>query len=354
MIDQIEINGLKSFRNYPLKLGKLTVLTGLNNSGKSTAMQALRMCVASDAASVFLPGLGDYSEIKSDFTPPGHPIELKSSFREGVASLAITAAKVERLGGHLMPCSQFIAADRYGPRVELPTQQHDASIPTVGEKGEYAAHFASVLENVQITELLRHPNSTSNILKHQLAAWMGEVTPGVKLNFDIQPRYDSSRLEVDGKRATNSGFGISYTLPIILLLLAMTGHEGAGASDPHEKRWFHALRKNGGLLLVENPEAHLHPKGQTNLGMMFVRAMQAGLQIVVETHSDHLIDGIRLGVRQAESVLEDDACIRFFEKKSDEESNVQEIKILKNGSLSSWPAGFFDQMTKNLRALSAS
>ena len=76
-------------------------------------------------------------------------------------------------------------------------------------------------------------------------------------------------------RATNVGFGLSYTLPVIVALLAPAG----------------------ALCLIENPESHLHPKGQTKLAELAVRASRAGVQVFVETHSDHFMDGVRIAVR---------------------------------------------------------
>lgn len=73
-------------------------------------------------------------------------------------------------------------------------------------------------------------------------------------------------------RAVNVGFGLSYVLPIVLALL---------------------VTKPGGLVIIENPEAHLHPRG-SYLGRLIALAAEAGVQVVVETHSDHIINGIRL------------------------------------------------------------
>lgn len=355
MIDQIDIVGFKCFSDYTLKLAGLTVLTGLNNSGKSTALQALRMCAnPTNNSGAYLPGLGDYVEIKSDLTSPGLPISLKTSSGKTFSELRIEQSGFVRDSNALLPLVQFVAADRYGSKVELPIKHNDGSVLSVGEKGEYVAHFASALENCLVSNRLRHPSSTSHTLKHQLTAWMSEIAPGIKLNFDIQKQYDSSRLEVNGRRATNSGFGISYALPIILLVLAMTGEIGKENSEPEAVRWFATLaERSGGLLLIENPEAHLHPKGQTALGKLLVLAASAGLQIVIETHSDHLIDGIRLGVRQLKAADPQVAEIRFFTKTTDDQPVVTDIKILASGKLTEWPKGFFDQMSRNLVALSS-
>jgi predicted ATPase len=54
----------------------------------------------------------------------------------------------------------------------------------------------------------------------------------------------------------------------------------------------------GSLLLLENPEAHLHPRGQTAMAELIARTAAAGAQVIVETHSDHVLNGVRLAVKR--------------------------------------------------------
>jgi predicted ATPase len=115
------------------------------------------------------------------------------------------------------------------------------------------------------------------------------------------------------------GFGVSYTLPIVVA--AMTATEG-------------------GLLIVENPEAHLHPAGQSEMGVFLARMAAAGLQIVVETHSDHIINGIRRAIGNERFLPAARAIVHFF---ADETSNSQPLDFTAAGGIALWPAGFFDQ-----------
>jgi len=75
-----------------------------------------------------------------------------------------------------------------------------------------------------------------------------------------------------------SGFGLSYTLPVITALLV-------GTLIPNS------------LVIIENPEAHLHPRGQTEIARLIALCAQVGTQIIIETHSDHLFDGIRIAAK---------------------------------------------------------
>lgn len=355
MINELIISGFKAFSAEQLSLGRLTVLTGLNNSGKSSAMQALRMCLAgSGVKGPYLDGLGGYSELKSRYSAALEPICIEARNSGGASTkLVLKAADFEYASRDLNPLMQFISADRFGPRVGLPIMADDVSALTTGSNGEFSAHYASLLENSLVAQPLRHPGSVGHTLKHQLGWWMGEISPGVKLDFEVLRRYDSSQLAVDGHRPTNAGFGISYVLPILLCLLTMSGSRGEDDSDIRVNNWFDLINNNGGILLIENPEAHLHPKGQTCIGILAALASTCGLQIILETHSDHVVDGIRLAVKQYPSINAEDVKIKFFNKTRDEAPDISDISVLKNGKLDNWPRGFFDQYSINLRALSS-
>jgi predicted ATPase len=129
-------------------------------------------------------------------------------------------------------------------------------------------------------------------------------------------------------RATNVGFGLSYVLPVLVALLGVS---------------------RGGLVLIENPEAHLHPRGQTRLGELCARAAAAGVQVVIETHSDHVMDGSRIAIR--EGVLEaSNAAFHYFGR-TGEEIEVVSPSVDAEGRLSEWPAGFFDQTRRDTARL---
>ena len=352
MINSVKISAFKSFKSCQTGLGGLTVLAGLNNSGKSSLIQAIRMCLAArDAENPYIDGYGGYGELKSHSSASDEVMSIVLGTKRGDAVLTLLESRHEVANSKILPFTQFVSADRYGPRVQLPAMREDVEAMTVGVHGEYSAHYASTLERIIVAPPLRHPDAAANTLKHQLTKWMGEISPGIKIDFDVLKKYDASQLQVDGARPTNSGFGISYVMPIVLCLLTMSGSMGEDDSDWRVKSWFDFLRKQGGLLLIENPEAHLHPRGQTCLGQLTALASSSGLQVIVETHSDHFIDGIRIAVKHAGVVQHGDISIKYFSKNENEETEIEEIAVLPDGKLSKWPSGFFDQMSINLREL---
>jgi predicted ATPase len=354
MIDLCRVKGFKCFLEQDLELSNLTLFTGLNNSGKSSAVQAIRMALSERAqVGPYIDGLGGFLELASDFSEKDAPINISLlTNNDEVGSLKLTSDGFVFAKGEGLPLVQFISADRYGPRVALPLMRDDESFLNVGVRGEFSAHFGDLMEGVIVSEMMRHPDCASNILKHQLVWWMSEISPGVKLDFNVMRKYDSSHIEVNGLRPTNSGFGISYVLPVLLALLCMSARM-EDDSEPKLKAWFEHLKLWSSMLLIENPEAHLHPRGQTLIGRLAALASVSGGQIIMETHSDHIIDGVRLAVKRESQIPAEAVKIKYFTKKPEESSLVEDISVMKNGRLDHWPVGFFDQGSLNLRLLAS-
>lgn len=101
--------------------------------------------------------------------------------------------------------------------------------------------------------------------------------------------------------------------------------------------------EKGDHVIIENPEVHLHPKWKTNLVDLFYYAVENGINILVETQSMEIVNRIRLKVKQDNS-LKDKTSLYFF-KKNEFECIVQNIEIEESGNLDSWPDDFVDKVT---------
>lgn len=352
MIDTLVLKSFKSFIDTKLELSKLTVLTGLNSSGKSSVLQAIRMCnLASKNHSPYIQGFGGFSDLKSKLTSQQKTIKIllldRAQREYHYLSLKEDDSKCVNSGSDFFV--EYISADRHGPCVTLPIMPQDINEITVGEKGEYAADYYSKFESVLIPEKLRHEHSTGNTLKHQINHWMGEISPGVELDFSVTEEHDISHLGVNGFRATNTGFGISYSLPIILSTLVMASEPPLDNFKQQRLTAWHTNKNK--ILIIENPEAHLHPKGQTALGKMLAIASICGVQVIVETHSDHFVDGVRLAVKQVGTILSSNSIIHYFTREKNKNTEVMKVNIKDDGKLTNWPEGFFDQSTINLSKL---
>ena len=94
-------------------------------------------------------------------------------------------------------------------------------------------------------------------------------------------------------------------------------------------------------MVVDCPESHLHPRSQSAVGRLLGQIAGAGLQILVETHIEHVLNGIRLAVRDGHVPPKDVAL--HFVGQGGVAGRVTTLAMDKNGAVSDWPEGFFDQ-----------
>ncbi|MHB1455373.1 MAG: AAA family ATPase [Armatimonadota bacterium] len=127
---------------------------------------------------------------------------------------------------------------------------------------------------------------------------------------------------------TSVGVGVSQILPVIVAAL---------------------LADEGSLLIFEQPELHLHPDVQSLLGDFLLSLLPLEKQCIVETHSDYLLN--RLRVRVADSKLESDDLLFYFFQRDGIVSNIRQIRVDEYGSIPKWPEGFADQALKESKLL---
>jgi energy-coupling factor transporter ATP-binding protein EcfA2 len=103
-------------------------------------------------------------------------------------------------------------------------------------------------------------------------------------------------------------------------------------------------------LMIEQPEIHLHPKLQADLGDMFIEYMQTmERQFIIETHSEHLL--LRIRRRIAEGKLKPEQVAILFVEKSGAESKVRKVELNTEGRFTDWPEGFFDQAYEDVMGI---
>lgn len=375
MLERIELHNFKSARDLPVSLAPLTVLTGLNGSGKSSVLQALALLKQSlridgGTQELALRGvlvrLGRSEDVRFEnatddeigFTiqTPNGQTKLLASAATGADTLELRYdGDVEDVVGALNNGFQFIQADRITPAV----QYRQASTPEraagwLGCGGEYTVDFLLQHESMKVSpgrlfprdhptlspELLTQVAPTESLLD-QTSGWLQYLSPGVRpravaveLADAASLRFSYTGTSVDSgsreHRPSNVGFGLTYCLPIIVACLAAP---------------------KGGLLLLENPEAHLHPRGQSALGQLLARCAADGVQIIVETHSDHVLNGIRVAAKRAE-IPNQSVAVHFFSRDVESgESSITSPILHANGRFSDWPDGFFDEWSKALDEL---
>lgn len=372
MIDLLILENFKAFRYQDIPLRPLTLLAGLNGMGKSSALQTLlllrqshqqRVLGESEGAGLVLNGelvqLGtgrdvlfdgaEEDEIAFAISMDGSVSRWRFEYDkqsdvlrfmpESEVSQAVYSSSLFAESFH------YLEAERVGPRTSF--EMADFFVreqKQMGTKGQFAVHFLGQYRSQEVQEALRHPNGRSPILRDQVIAWMGDISPGVVIQVEGYDDMDLMRLafgferadtagDVRYYRSTNVGFGMTYALPVLIALLASP---------------------SGALVLLENPEAHLHPRGQSQVGELIARAADAGIQVIVETHSDHILNGIRVAVKRGLTRPED-VALHFFQRPADdrESSGIELIspQIDSDGRLDVWPEDFFDEYGKSLRTL---
>lgn len=368
MIQRLRLHNFKCFEDLSLDFGALTLLTGLNSTGKSSVLQALLLLRQSNSGYGDITGLDLNGALISLGTTRDVRFEGATSDDIDIClTMSDTAQEfcwsfsIDRetdvlkrrcyfppeddllLYGISLFSNDFhyLQAERLGPRTafdvsDFQVRQHRQ----LGAQGQYTAHFLALFGNEDIPNPhLQHPQARTLSLKNQVEAWIGEISPGTRLNLTDLPDVDlvslrfsfvTGKQESDPYRPTNVGFGLSYTLPIIVAILSA---------------------KPGALVLLENPEAHLHPRGQAMIGELLARAAHAGVQIVLESHSDHVLNGIRVAVHGGK-IPPEEVKIHFFGRDLERGTHtVVSPQIDRNGRIDQWPAGFFDEWDKSLEIL---
>ena len=367
MITEVRLENFKRFRELILKSGVLTVLTGANGAGKTSVLHSLllarQMARQPDRSHVELNGVdtlelgGAEDVINREASEDVAAIEVRDleakigrwSFRAAGSDDARTlnAIVVDRPddypGALAKPAPQFcyLCAERLGPRDVLGASAAAVGELDVGSRGEFVAQVLASFSRWRVNNGRIESSSDETQLAgllHQTESWLTKIVRPTQIDAEWFPNTSVTRLRFktpgirsEWTRAPNAGFGISYALPIVVA----------------------ALRAEvGGLLLVENPEAHLHPAGQSMIGGFLAQVAADGVQIFIETHSDHVLNGIRVAVADGRAAFSpDQTVVHFFRAEGDEGPIVQSMELNQTGQLSAWPAGFFDQAQVDLAAL---
>lgn len=343
MITNLQLNNFKSFINKGIDIRPLTVLTGTNASGKSSIIQAIRMIKtgyknngdAWDGKSI-KPFHLKSKLVKDDFFELATTID-GSNLK--VKAFSITSISYDNMKGKELNSNEsiiqklnsicYIGANRLGPTNQLPAGNAN-TIEEVGEFGEYTIAFIDNKQYLQVPQYMRL-NANSESLLDNINDWLEIIAKDAHLSYEHDTQLNVYKPFYNNILPTETGYGLSYVLPLLASLLAFF--------------------KENEILLIENPEAHLHPYAQSKLGELITRAASCGKQVIVETHSNHIVDGIRIAVKN--NLLDAEKIIfHFLRRDSFEEETTIETPILNDaGKLSFWPNGFFDQSLKDKAAL---
>ena len=358
MIKYIHLENIKSIRNLSLGMGSMNLLFGMNGMGKSTVIQSLLMLRQSyfknrnlDHLLVTdgLVSLGTAKDILCNNAEEDriviHVVEDTADFDLHYAYDLRSGEDIELplMDGKSAPSSYpcalldddfaYLSAEHLGPM-----DRHNASDgPTVrrlnriGNRGDYAVSIlASDGDRKIVNTGIIADEADSSSLIDQVTWWMGRISPGVRVHAELERATNEARLSFsymgnqlnsERFRPMNVGFGIPYALPVVVALLTA---------------------KPGSIVIIENPESHLHPRGQAEMAALMARVSGSGVQVICESHSDHIINGVRVAVKEGR-LSASDTVVSYFSRNEDQETTVEEIRMDRNGNLESFPEGLLDE-----------
>ena len=351
MLTSLKLHNFKCFEDLELSLCNLNVFTGMNGAGKSTILQSL-LLLAQSADSIENTGkirlngsfeelgvgsdilyekaVSDDIEISYRYDGEAFSYQMHNSAADEIQT--ITGEKAERpfKDTHII----YLSAYRIAPQKLYHITDENII--------QYLDRFRN--DDVKNQNILRGTDRDRSLGK-QTEYWMDLISPGVRPEIyindlartaELRFSYKKGRDLTNAYRSINVGFGITYVLPVVVSLLT---------AQP------------GDIIILENPEAHIHPKGQRMLGEMIAAASASGAQIMVETHSDHVLNGIRLAVKNR--VIRCDTVKLYYLFQKDDANDAEENYthecvspiIDEDGMLNEWPEGFFDEWDNALMEL---
>lgn len=357
---QIQVKNFKCYsKPTSISLSNITINVGMNSVGKSTLIQSLlllriiydEMVKYKDTSKTIfripLNGpygilLGHYNQTISNGSECTQ-IQLDNSvFVLERGNDEFSLSYINDKGVDSLPSLPlfsehfyYLNAERLGPRNYQSINEQTDSL--CGWHGETT--FDAIEKNLNsIVDEKRRRTGESfpvSILSKQIEYWMNYVTPGIEFStskdIDTQTtklKMRQTTLDTDFISPYNFGFGISYTLPIIVTGL---------------------LAEPGSTFIVENPEAHLHPSGQSRIGSFLAQVATSGVSVIIETHSEHVVNGIRV-YSLKNRVDPQRICINYFSIIGTQPS-VTKIELNQQMDILQWPDGFFDQEEKDLSEL---
>lgn len=370
MINQFGIENFKSHLNTNIPLSNLNIFAGINGMGKSSFIQALLLlrqsyfknrlsglelsnadlckigsikdAIAISADDNMIRFLINDNKLKSPISLefPFTELELNKTY---IRLNSVSPSSIKNLS--LFNSNfQYLSAYRNGPSDDFTSDtyqvEHLHQISIKEGRAEMTAHYIDFFGNNKIPiKELKHPDSNDYMLKTQIGFWLRELSKNINLHvsqntettYKIEYSFDrDGSFTTDRFKSKNVGFGLTYDLSILTAILS---------AKPND------------LIIIENPEAHIHPSGQAKIMELICKAAEFGVQIIIETHSDHIINGA-LVANKKDFIDEKKIAIYYFSRDEVKHSTkVQYLPIETGGKIRKPPKGFFDQIDIDLEIL---
>jgi len=348
MLEALNIYGFKCFDKVEIPLRRINVFSGTNSSGKSSAIQAfLLLCNnALENSSSPLNGmwlrLGTFDECRNHRTNArSFQVEAKSEkdtfqadfcsanddSNDVVVTFTCKSVAIQNFLSFEKRHVYYLPANRIGPEDSYP--KNFDRVDFLGNKAEFIVDFLYKNRKQEVAPSLI-ADTASVTLEYQVNYWLGKLF-GIKNTIIDLGLSNSLLMELslgNGKpvRPYHMGSGVSFAIGVLVSCLS---------ASP------------GDIVVIENPEIHLHPKAQSDLTEFLCFAANAGIQVILETHSDHVFNGIRKSIVKKE-IANTDVAIHFFQLDKNAISKNTVIALNEHGRVMTQPKGLFDQFDDDL------
>ncbi len=353
MINSLEINNLKCVKSMQMECRNLNVLIGTNSSGKTTIQQAL-LLVGQNLESVEglngrLVELGDFEDAKCIYSAEkefgitlssdcNSPVEIKMALTNDSDSYLVhtecdseqefdewkKSFSIKKRG------LQYLSCHRIGPRKVY--KKNMTLDDVIGIDGEYAMSYLNQ-HGKDIVEPAMCKGNVDFTLLGQMNWWLSYIMDSAIMTESISGtdliKVSYQMNDMESIRPGNIGAGISYLAAMLVMCL----------SSPEK-----------GVLVIENPEIHLHPSAQAKVCEFLYFIAARDRQIFVETHSDHIFNGFRVGIA-TESMREELLNIQFVFLNEQHVAEVVRVKIGKRGRIENQRKDLFDQFDLDLNKM---
>ena len=249
--------------------------------------------------------------------------ELRQAFRGLHGSLFV------REGGGTFGIRSLPELIPVAPLRSKPKRTYDPVRETTSPEGD---HIPMLMMRLDRTDKRRWDSLHDELVEFGRGAGLFS---DIKVKRHGKQMSDPFQLQVKVRAGPNAnimdvGYGISQSLPILVDVMGANGH---------------SLRPGGRTFLLQQPEVHLHPRGQAQLANLFIKAFKGrDNRFLIETHSDYIVDRVRISVRQG--LLEpDDVSILYFDPTS-RGVKIHSMCLDKEGNLEGAPAGYRDFFLK--------
>lgn len=329
MLSKLSITNFKSIEQQDLELCPLTILTGLNSTGKSTCFQSILTALyySSPMATLLMDGMDFTFETLRNRNVNAKELKIGITNEQGLILCEMDADGTtcdNPTGMDLEKNVFYLSANRLGfSEMETISPKYK-----VGITGEYLfGTFNQEKSNPVDEKLLKL--SDSDILSSHINYWLTYIL-GIKFEMQTE-KVSQTKVKVVYKSDDLSnlspqqlGVGVSYLVKILIMCLRS---------------------KEGDLLMIENPELHLHPAAQARLGEFFTYIANAGIQVLLETHCEHLINKLQYQIFK--NRFEHDKAIVYY--KGGITTAFETIRFTEGGKFGTpFPEGFYDATLEEL------